>query len=68
VLSDPEDILIQHIRSETRKRDAEVLRDLGSDDTCTCGAAHRDVRNHKPGCRKSVWDEAARTLELLSQD
>lgn len=66
--TDADETLVQHIRSETRLRDAEVLRDLGGDDTCTCGADHRDVRNHFATCRKSIWEEAARTLELLAHD
>lgn len=63
-----EDEFIQHIRTDTRRRDADALRDIGADETCTCGTSHRDVRNHNPGCRKTIWEEAARTLELLAED
>lgn len=63
-----DDALIQNIRSETRRNDAEAIRDIGADETCTCGSRHRDVRNHKPSCRKAIWEEAARTLELMAED
>lgn len=63
-----DDDFIRHIRSDTRRRDADTLRDIGADDVCTCGVPHSDVRIHKPGCRKAIWEEAARTLELLAED
>lgn len=63
-----DEALIRHTRAETRRNDAETLREIGADETCTCGATHQDVRNHQPQCLKAIWEQAARTLEMLAED
>lgn len=63
-----DDIHVQQIRADTRRKDAAMLREMGADEICTCGAGHNDVRNHQINCGKTIWETAARTLELMDED
>jgi hypothetical protein len=56
--------LIRAIRTETRRQDARMLREMGSHSPCTCSAEASS--DHEPKCPMFVWESAARALDLLA--
>jgi len=63
-----DDEIISAIRTETRRSDATLLREMGSHASCTCSARNATPNNHSPGCPIFIWDSAARALDLLAED
>ena len=60
-----DDELIAAVRADTRRQDAQMLREMGSHAPCTCSAEASS--DHEPKCPIFVWESAARALDLLAE-